>query len=171
MSGEEAEARAVAGAGPGRGFPAQLTQEQVDQLAAGRTSDEMASLLGNHPGFVKAAGGIEPIARKPAPFTQAQVEAQLAGRLNVEEIAGVLNRLGLPSLGGILPGGPKKRGPVEISPEELLETAKGVTPDAVARRLPSRVGGEDLALPNPPVGRPADLPPIPEIATGDATAE
>lgn len=171
MSGEEPEPRAVGGAGPGNGFPAPLTQEHVNQLAAGRTPPEVASLLGNHPGFVKAEGGIEARARKPAPFTQAQVEAQLAGQLKVEEIAAILDRLGvpslgdlgLPSLGNILPGGPQKRAPIELSDKELLEAARGATPEAVAQRLPTQVGGEDLPLPDPPLGRPTAMPPIPGI--------
>ena len=109
------------------------------------------------------------MARKPAPFTQAQVEAQLAGRLSVEEIAAVLDRLGLPDLGDLLPQKPKTRAPVNLSSEELMETAKGVTPKAVARRLPTRVGGEDLPLPDPPRGRPPDVPPRPGIAVAGAT--
>ena len=168
MSGEESEPRAVGTAGPGSGSPAPLTQEQVNQLAAGRTPREVASLLGTHPGFVKAEGGIAPMARKPAPFTRAQVEAQLAGRLSVEEIAGVLDRLGLPALGDLLPRQPKTRAPITVSNEELMEAANGVTPKAVARRLPTRVGGEDLPTPDPPRGRPTDVPAIPGIDVGQA---
>lgn len=122
------------------GAPVDLTQDQVDELVGGRTSDEVVSLL-------EAAASVQPeeplpiSSEKPVPLSTDQIESIISETVDHEQIAVLLEAAlaEAASRGGFEPPPSDAQSPIELTPEELAELAEGVAPKAIASRLPERI--------------------------------